>query len=180
MSFVLKEKKLTKTKICRKPSQWTWVQGYRSPSQNATEDPETAAVSPVAEDQHCLLPGEWSSHKGSIQIKIKLVKQGSRLTALSTLSRRPPQALIQHGAGLHLAQVQDSPLPIPSRLPFTFSQVHWKATIRETHILGYRTVWVEHACLGETQLLTRVILLWLKMSVINNFLFKKYQVKCKL
>lgn len=88
----------------------------------------------AAENQHHLLPGEGSSHEGSIQAKTKLMEQGSLLTA-------PPccQGLDdKYWYSWHLAQAQDLSLPIPSRLPLTFSQGPWKATIKETRILGYK------------------------------------------
>lgn len=114
-----------------------------------TADPEAATIPAcrAAECQHYLLPGEWPGHKGNICIKTKLTKQGSVSLPLQALVQTTLDSAYGPGSGLAL--------PIPSRLPFTFSQVHWKATIRETHASGYGTAWVEHACLGETQLLTQ-------------------------
>lgn len=77
----------------------------------------------AAECQCHLPPGERSSHRGSIHTETTLTKQGSV---------SPPRKHRYTGhRTLQTAQVQDSPLPIPSRLPFTFSQDHWEATIRK-------------------------------------------------
>lgn len=142
----------------------------------ATVDLEQQPCCRAAERQHHLLPGEGPSRKGSIHTKTRWTER--HVSPPSTLSTSID--LTQHRI-LPMTPVQDSPLPIPSRLPFTFSQAHWEATRRETHASGYGEHEWTRPALGDTASNTRVSQsLWLKMSVINNFLFKKYQVKCKL
>lgn len=85
-------------------------------------------------------------------------------------SHRPSKLWRTRHRTLRMAQVQDSPFPIPSWLPFTFFQVHWKATIRETHASGCGTAWVEHACLGETASNTRVS----QIAVVEDVSYKQF------
>lgn len=107
-------------------------------------------------------------------------RQGGR----SVTSHHPPccqQALIQPGTGLCVwPQFRTRPFPFPldflsHSLRLTGKQQEGKTRIRlRNSMSGPGLPW-------ETQLLTQEsVNRWLKMSVINNFLFKKYQVKCKL
>lgn len=168
--------------MCGKSSQWTWVQGYGSPSQNAEQGSLW-----TQEQQPCLqsswvhlLPGEWSSRKGSIHIKTKWTKQGL-VSPPSTLSR-PGQALIQPGTGLCVRpQFRTRPSPFP--LDFLSHSLRFIGKQQEGKHMHQAMEQHERnrPALGDTAFKTRVSqLLWLKMSVMNNFLFKKYQVKCKL
>lgn len=139
----------------------------------ATMDPEQQPCCREAECQHHLLPGEGPSRKGSIRVKTRWTK-----------SHHPPccqQALIQPGTGLCVwPQFRTRPFPFPldflsHSLRLTGKQQEGKTRIRLWNSMsGPGLPW-------ETQLLTQEsVNRWLKMSVINNFLFKKYQVKCKL
>lgn len=148
-------------------------QGHGSPSRNAEQG--SLWTQEQQPRLHHLLPGEWSSHKGSSHIKTKWTKQG-HVSPPSTLSRPRQQALIQPGTGLWTC-----PFPFPldflsHSLRFTGKQQEGK----HMHQAMGQHEWNRPA-LGDTAFKTRVgQLLWLKMSVMNNFLFKKYQVKCKL
>lgn len=71
----------------------------------------------------------------------------TELTAGNQSHRLPSTGAYGPGSGLTPSH--------PSRLPFTFSQVHWETTIRETHASGCGTARVGRACLGETQPLTQ-------------------------
>lgn len=127
----------------------------------------------AAENQHHLLPGEGSSHEGSIQAKTKLMEQGSLLTTPPCCQGLDDQYRYSWHRTWHLAQAQDLPLPIPSRIPLTFSQGPWKATIKETRILGYKQYKRNMPASGDTASGVRVNQsLWLKMAVRNNFLLR--------
>lgn len=71
---------------------------------------------PAAECHHLLLPVSGRSHQG----------KGDEASPAPAPSRRWHT---RHRT-LRVAQVQDLPLPLPSRLPSTFAQVRWKATLR--------------------------------------------------
>lgn len=144
-----------------------WAQGYGSPSPNAEQGhcgPEQQPCCREAECQHHLLPGEGPSRKGSIRVKTRWTKchvspPSMLSTSIDTTRHRT----------LRMAPVQDSPLPIPSRLPFTFSQAHWEATRREnTHQATEQHEWTRPA-LGDTASNTRV-----SQSLVEDVSYKQF------
>lgn len=81
------------------------------------------------------------------------MNQVSVLSASSRISKRRPlwrRVLIQHGIkSSHLAQAMDSPLPIQSRNPFTFSRVHMETSNMEGNArVGLHNSVVENTWLG--------------------------------
>lgn len=145
---------MTKTVICRKPGQWKWHKGTVLPLKMLTRGSlGTQKQQPYLQSwwgpaSSTARWGVWSWRKHSSQDKV----DGAGTTSHAPLAVKKAWTTsadtTRHGTR-HLAKVQDSPLPIPSRLSLTFSQGPWKATIKETRILGYKQYKRNEPALGR-------------------------------
>lgn len=133
MGFVLKEEKKnkpTKPATCGKSSQWTWAQGYGSPSQNADQG------SLRTQEQHPYLQSCWVPASPTARWVARSQRKHSHQDSAGEagIILTAPPSSGAHGTGLcGWPRFRTHPFPFPSWLPFTFSQVYWKATITGTH-----------------------------------------------